>query len=285
MTTIQTRSPDPEDDDLGKLAAAAVKFARRHRMTIVPAVPSSDYGRSVILTGHELDLSGFLKLARKLGDGALYLDAYCFTEDPDTGEAEDIPAFLAGRTEHLADLRVAFASAGHGMIHFWEAGACHEAPLVDGDDVPDELQNMPDMLDDEERERLAGALADDIVVDPEFRAATSANKWRRARLLVPEGTDRDIRCDGVRLAIERARVLAERNYQAVKSHLTALAEEFLASPEWQESASSAGRRQAATQFLITRADGFFPPAVIRDELYARAQRLSKNNDRGPQGAK
>ena len=35
------------------------------------------------------------------------------------------------------------------------------------------------------------------------------------------------------------------------------------------------RKQAAERFLAAWADGFVPPALVRDELYARAQRLAK----------
>jgi hypothetical protein len=36
----------------------------------------------------------------------------------------------------------------------------------------------------------------------------------------------------------------------------------------------------ARLFMIPRADGFSPPPLIRDELYARAQRLAKNHGSG-----
>jgi hypothetical protein len=265
-----------DDDDLGKLATTAVEFANSHSMTIVPAVPEPDSG--VSLTEHDLDLPEFLELARKLGDGALYLGTRYFTVDPDTDEAQDIPALLAGRTGHLVDLRIALASAGHGLVHFWEKSEPWYQELLDSqDDEDDEAPGLRTMLDEEERERLAGEVADVILADPEFRAASPADRRRRARLLIPEGTEQHARWDGAHLALERVQDLTEQAYQPLKEQLSDLAAEFLASPGWQEAASPAARKQAAVQFLIPRADGFFPPPVIRDELYARAKRLSKNS--------
>jgi hypothetical protein len=51
----------------------------------------------------------------------------------------------------------------------------------------------------------------------------------------------------------------------------------LASPGWQQAASAGARKKAAEQFLISKADGFFPPPFVRDELYAKAQRLFKSS--------
>lgn len=67
-----------------------------------------------------LDLHGFLELARKLGDGALYVRTEKFGLDPETGEPEEVPARLARRKGQVCELSVAFASAGHGLLHFWE---------------------------------------------------------------------------------------------------------------------------------------------------------------------
>ena len=66
-------------------------------MTIVPAVPGRDSDRAVSLDPGILDLDGFLELARKLGDGALYVRTETFGLDPETGEPEEVPARLARR--------------------------------------------------------------------------------------------------------------------------------------------------------------------------------------------
>jgi hypothetical protein len=52
-------------------------------------------------------------------------------------------------------------------------------------------------------------------------------------------------------------------------------------PEWKQAAASDARKKAAEQFLISRADGFCPPPLIRNELYARTRDLLK--DRGSSG--
>ncbi len=44
---------------------------------------------------------------------------------------------------------------------------------------------------------------------------------------------------------------------------------------WRADRGTDRRKQAAGQFLIPRADGFSPPSLIRDELYARARQLPK----------
>ena len=67
--------------DLGSLAAAVTEFADGQGMTIVPAVPGGDACRTVLLDPGVLDLHGFLELARKLGDGALYLRSETFGLD------------------------------------------------------------------------------------------------------------------------------------------------------------------------------------------------------------
>jgi hypothetical protein len=48
----------------------------------------------------------------------------------------------------------------------------------------------------------------------------------------------------------------------------------------EQAASSRARKAAAEEFLIARVGGFYPPAVISDELYAKAQRLPKGGSSG-----
>jgi hypothetical protein len=192
-------------NDLGGLAAAVAEFAGGHDMTIVPAVPGRDPGRAVSLHPRILDLHAFLELARKLGDGALYVRTEKFGLDPETGEPDEVPARLARRKGQVCELSVAFASAGHGLVHFWDAA-------------------------------------------------------ERAR--------------------ERAEELSDQAYRSVQGQLDDLAAEFLASPGWQQAASAGARKKAAEQFLVSKADGFFPPAFVRDELYAKAQRLFKSSGGG-----
>jgi len=260
-------------DDLGKLAASVTEHAAAHNMTVVPAVPGTDYERAVLVDPAVTGLPEFLELARKLGDGALYLRAEAFSPDPG-----DVPAHLARRKGDAGELRVAFAAAGHGLLHFWEQTApwyqewldSQEVGLPVGDDEEDRAR-------EQEQDRLTGELADAILADPEFRACSSpAARRRRAQLLVPDGTDRHVGWYAADQARERAEDLSQKAYRPIKDQIDGLAAEFLASPGWRQNASAPARKAAAEPFLIARADGFCPPAFLREELYAKARRLSRS---------
>lgn len=271
-------------NEIAELGAAVSEFAARHGMTVVPAVPGEDSARAVCLSPRVVDLPGFLELARKLGDGALYLRTETFGLDPETGQPEDVPAHLAGYTGQAGELRVAFASAGHGLLHFWEQTAAWYQEWLDSEEDgllgEDRYEDMRDA--EREQSRQADEVAQAIVADPEFRACSaSPRRRRRAELLIPEGTDSRVTWEAVDRALKLAEKLADDAYRPIKGQLDELAAEFLASPGWQQSASSAGREEAAGEFLISRADGFCPPTVIRKELYHRARDLSK--DRGSNG--
>jgi hypothetical protein len=268
-------------NDLGSRAAAVAEFAGGHDMTIVPAVPARDPDRAVSLDPGILDLPTFLELARKLGDGALYFRTEKFGLDPATGEPEEVPARLARRKGQVCELSVAFASAGHGLLHFWEQAEPWYQEFLDSQDA--ELLHDADeerRISDEERDRLAAKVAEGILADPEFRASSTGIRRRRAQMLIPEGTDRPVGWDAAERARERAEELSDRAYRTVQGQLDDLAAEFLASPGWQQAASAGTRKKAAEQFLVSKADGFFPPAFVRDELYAKAQRLFKSSGGG-----
>jgi len=268
-------------NDLGSLAAAVAEFAGGHDMTIVPAVPGRDSDRAVSLDPGILDLHAFLELARKLGDGALYVRTEKFGLDPETAEPEEVPARLARRKGQVCELSVAFASAGHGLLHFWEQAEPWYQEFLDSQDA--ELLHDADQerrISGEERDRLAADVAEGILADPEFRASSPGIRRRRAQMLIPEGTDRHVGWDAAERARERAEELSDRAYRTVQEQLDDLAAEFLASHGWQQAASAGARKKAAEQFLVSKADGFFPPPFIRDELYAQAQRLFKSNGGG-----
>jgi hypothetical protein len=78
--------------------------------------------------------------------------------------------------------------------------------------------------------------------------------------------------------MELAQQQSSQGHSAIWDHIDEVAAELLASPGWRQSASSAGRKKAAEQFLASRAEGFFPPSDLREELYARTRDLSKNGD-------
>jgi hypothetical protein len=265
-------------NDLGKLAASVTQFAADHNMTIVPAVPGPDSGRSVVIEPEDLDLPGFLELALKLGDGAFYLRPEPFS--PDDGQPGDMPAPMAHRKGQVCELRLAFASAGHGLLHFWEETAPWYLEWLDSQDGPADDADEDNQIGDEEREGLTAELADAILSDQEFRAAPPMARRRRSQLLaeqlpVPEGARRWIRWDAAQQARDRAEDLAAKAYRPLLEQMDSLAAEFLASPGWQQNSGAGLRKKAAEQFLIPRADGFFPSAAVRDELYTKAKELSK----------
>ncbi|MEQ4306196.1 hypothetical protein ABNF97_33245 [Plantactinospora sp. B6F1] len=110
---------------------------------------------------------------------------------------------------------------------------------------------------------------------PEFRAAKMGARQRVARFAVPPDTHDWVRWDAIREACDRAEVLAQTQYAPITDRLDDLAAELLTTPAYQQASSPAARKQAAEQFLISQSDGFSPPAHLRDELYARSQRLAK----------
>jgi hypothetical protein len=254
------------------LAAVITEFAAGNGMTLVPAVPGAEGGRAVLLEAGVLDLPGFLDLARKLGDGALYLRTEVFGLAP-----EDVPAHLARYKGKACELQVAFASVGHGLLHFWD----HTAPWYRDWLDSEETRLLAEDDDDvqgparQERTRLARELAEVLLADPEFRAATPAARDHRAEQLMPEGTDREVRWDAVSQAAEMAREQSAAAYNAIWGQLDELAAEFAASPGCRKSASQPGRKRAAEEFLASRANGFPAPAGLRDELCGRAQKMLK----------
>jgi hypothetical protein len=277
-------------DDLTKLSAFVTEFAAQNTMTLVPAVPERDLGSEVNIRPDTLDLHGFLALAAKLGGGVLYSKARRFDpEGDDEDEVDDPPSHLLKRKGEIAQVSVAFAV--NGLIHFWEqrapwydewqALAASQSLLFSSRRGLDD-EEQPERLSDEERARLAGELADKLLAMPEFRAAKPGGARQRfAKLAIPADTDRWVGWDATRDALDRAEQLAQAQYAQITERLDDLAAELLASPAYQQASSPGARKQAAEQFLIPRADGFSPPAHIRDEMYARARDLAKAAKRHP----
>jgi hypothetical protein len=266
-------------EDLAELAASVTGFAAREQLTIVPAVPQHDYGPEICLGPAALDLPGFLELARQLGGGVLYLHAAPFDPDASDGDQpEDPPAHLLRHKGQTGQISVAFAA--NGLVHFWEH---HTAWFAEWEELADGTVTRSGMDEDdgtgrlslEERDQLVTELADVILADPQFRAAPRGDKQRTARRLIPEGTSEGVSWSAAREACERVNTMARERYDQLEDRFDDLAAELLATPAYQRASSPAARKQAAERFLIPHADGFFPPAQARDELYARAQRLAK----------
>ena len=265
----------PRMDDLAELAATVTGFAAAENLAVVPTVPEHDCGPEVRLGPDELDLPGFLALAGRLGGGMLYLRAVPFDPDSELDRPDDPPARLTARKGQIGQLSVAFAA--NGVVHFWEhetAWYLEWEELADGPTRADGYgpEDQAERLDPEERARLAGELAEAILADPQFRAASRGD---RQRLALPAGTDQWAGWDAVREACDRAQQMAEAACGQLEGQLDELAAELLATPAWQQASSAVARRQAAGRFLVLHTDGFSPTPLVRDELYAWAQRLAK----------
>jgi hypothetical protein len=210
------------------MAAAVTEFAGGHDMTIVPAIPGRDSGRTVSLNPDVVDLHGFLELARKLGDGALYLRTETFGLDPETGKPEEVPASLAHREGQVCELSIAFASAGHGLLHFWEQAEPWYQEFLDSQDA-----EMLHDADEEWRVRgksgtvWAAEVAETILADREFCASSLASgagarrcSSRKARTVTSAGTRPSGRGSGRRSG--RTRLTALSRVSSMTSQLSSL---------------------------------------------------------------
>jgi hypothetical protein len=264
-------------ENLAELAAAVTQFAAGAALTLVPAVPQHDCGPEVCLGPDAVDLTGFLAIARKIGGGVLYLQAVPFDPGADEdAQVDDAVAHLLSRKGETGEITVAFAA--NGIVHFWEHSAAWYLEWQGLTDPEDEAEGQDDRLSGDERARVAGELADVILADARFRTAQPGHRPRIAQLAIPPGTDQWAGYDGARLACDRAEEMAQQQYGPdgrIRARLGELAAEFLASEEYRAVSSAAARKEATVTFLASRADGFRPPPVIRDELYARAQELAK----------
>ena len=271
------------EDNLASLGAAITEFAISHDLIIVPAIPHHDLGPEVNIDPGTLDLHQFLELASSIGDGVLYLAAEPFDPDADADLMNDTMTHLTVHKGETGEVCVAFARKGHGMLHFWEL----RTPWYD--EWQELLGTRPrdglfrdhdefgqlDELSQEDRARLAGELATSILADPQFRAARLTERQRYARMAIPRDGNSMVSWDAVHEACSRAQKMTDEIYEQIKPRLDDLAAELLTSAEYQQSSSATAQKQAAALFLTARCEGFSPPALYRDELYARAKRLAK----------
>jgi len=263
----------------------AADYADQEHLTLIPAVPD-DCGPQVLLDQDDLLLPDFLEMAAKLGGGVLYLHSKTFepggTEGSGDDEPDVVPPHLTRHVGQIGEVTVAFAA--NGVVHFWE----HRASWYEGEGYRAEDhreqsdgRDQDDELSEEDRQRLAAELADTILANPAFRDAKPVDRGRIAELAVPPGTNRRVGWDAMRRARDQAEEICRAQYDQITARFDDLAAELLASEAYREAASSGARKQAAERFLIPNADGWMPPAVIRDELYARAQRLAKTRRGSP----
>jgi hypothetical protein len=271
------------EDDLDGLGAAITEFAISHDLITVPAIPHHDQGAEVSIDPGALDLHQFLELASRIGDGVLYLVAEPFEPDADAELMNDAMTRLMVHKGETGEICVAFARKGHGLLHFWELrtawydewqgllGTKPRRGLFGDDDEFDQI----DEPSQEDRARLAGELANSILADPQFRAARPTDRQRYARMAIPRDGNSMVSWDAVHEACSRAQQMTDDIYEQIKPRLDDLAAELLTTADYQQSSSAPAQKQAAGLFLTARCEGFSPPALYRDELYARAKRLAK----------
>jgi hypothetical protein len=200
----------------------------------------------------------------------------------------DLPAHLAGHEGQTGQVSVAFAA--NGVVHFWE----HETDwFAEWEDLADGMSSRQGSGAERaggagrpgegHRARLAAELAGALLADPQFRAAPRVVRQRMARQAGPEGTDKWAAWEAGREACDRADKMAQSVYGQFEGRLDDLVAELLASPGWQQASSPAARKQAAERFIIPHADGFRPPPLVCEELYARARQLARAARASPSG--
>lgn len=271
---------------LASLRNMVTEFADSHDLAIVPGIPHHDLGREISIDPADLNLPGFLQLASTIGDGVLYLQAKPFDPDTDAGLVTDEMVHLTSHKGQTGEVCVAFARQGHGMLHFWELRTAWYdewqellEPRQLARFLPDEF-SQSDRLSLEERDRQAAEVAVSILGNPEFRAASPQNRRRIAELAVPEGTDSSVGWAAAREALSQAEQMTRDIYVKIRPRLEELAAELISTPDYQQSSSATAQKEAAALFLAARCDGFYPPPLHRDELYAKAKRLAKQGGKG-----
>lgn len=264
-----------KEEDLAATVTDITEFVSRTGLVLVPAVPEPGEGPVVFLEPEKLDLSDFLAMASKLGGGVLYLQAAPFVlEDDDTDRTHGGIARYEGR---IGQVIAAFAV--NGLVHYWEAATTWYAETQElaGNRLPRPVHGYAaPVFRDKDEERRVGELADLILADPRFRAMRPGPQQDLvARQILPADTPDIVRFRAIGQARFQAADMAQESYAVILGKLDELASELLTTPEYQNASSAGARKQVAERFLIGRADGFIPPAYVRDELYAQAQRLAK----------
>ncbi|MBM0230524.1 hypothetical protein JNW91_00715 [Micromonospora sp. STR1_7] len=264
-------------DEVSSLRSAATAFAEQNALTVVPAVPLHDLGPEVQLDGEVIDLPGFLNLAQRMCAPALYLEVDRF--DPDGDSVDDPPRHLLARRGQLQGIEMAFVAGG--VVHFWEHIASWYAEwesllAANHGGLGDEDDDRPRWMSENEREELAEPAVRALLAMAQFRAEKpGGGRYRFAQQHLPADLDERATHTAVRLACERADEMARQRYADIDDHYEQLATDLLADQAYQRAGSAAARKQVAERFLTNWADGWSPPMVAREELYARAQRQAK----------
>jgi hypothetical protein len=168
----------------------------------------------------ELDLQGFLDWAARLG-GVLYLDAAPFAPDlddaslPDDADSPGLPTHLTACKGQIGEIVIAFAA--NSVMHYWKLETAWLAEweelvvgAIDGDTYGAER------LTEEERTVQIAELADSLLADPSFRAASRAERWRLARGDPFADTDQRVAHEAQRQAFDRANQMAQERYDQLE---------------------------------------------------------------------
>ncbi|MGC4939262.1 hypothetical protein [Kribbella sp. DT2] len=258
--------------DMAGIDRCVTQFAGASSLRLIPTVPERDFGPEVHISPDIMELEAFLQVAASAGGGLLYHQTTRFVPDP--AKLAEADAKFAQHTGELAAICVAFAA--NGLVHFWEKTTTWyaewremQAPVRASWSAGGDLDDS----DDSDDEGLDEALIEQILADPQFRASKlGPARQRFLRLTYGDQSWREHR-----EASDRADELSREIYEPLRRQLDSLASELVATDAYRSCGSAAGRKEAAELFLVSRADGFMPPVVVRDELAARAQRLAKTS--------
>lgn len=248
------------------------EFAVGAGTPVVPAAPLAGSAPSVCLDAEDMDMGTFLELAQAIGSGALYMVTEEFDPEADTDQPGEVPERIAQRKGQACELRVAFAAAGHGLLHFWEQAAPWYLEWL-----REQHPSGDHTSEYEEKDRLAAEIAEVMLADEMFRAASPGKRKPRARQLAPEGSDDYVVMTAYRKACQQAEEMAAEEYEPFWERMDELSEEFLASVGYRKASSADGRKRAAGQFLASKGSGFSPPFDVLNELYQKTVELSRQS--------
>ena len=276
---------------------ATAAFSEKHGLALVPAVPKEGPFPEVGLHDPPMDWDGFLELARQLGARALYVDTEHFY--PDEYEEWELSPLLLGFEGRVCRIEAAFVVGGvvhrrEELVDWWGEweGEKDDADLRPGvavvpaarlSEVPERPTEVPSWLHQESAPRLSDAeikrrgdrLVETLLAKPEFRAGRRADRVRIAEAALPDDADRRLLWGAGYRAADRSEEITKEKYASIGDQYAALAADLLQDAGYRAAVSAGARKQAAERFLAAWADGWSPPALVRDELYAWSQRLAK----------
>lgn len=295
-----------------KLAEKASKFAAANEMTVVPTIPEAVGGLIADIDPSAMSVDAFLDLARKFGSGLLYL-AFRKVQDGLSPSSEFARyagkvgavelAFVANGVLHCweqvtdwfdrwesrppeqeaqeivdaldRDVTGYPADASHGD----DEGRDDDAVGFDSERYRERQQVYAEYqaMTKQQRDQVIDKLVDLLLANPEFRAAKGDGQRHTIAKQVARsaGVNRWLHNDARNAAVLAAAAAAKEHHDAMNGRLNELAVQLRQYDAYREAAAAAGRKRAVETFLHELADGYWVPGDIRDEVYARAARLSR----------